>query len=370
MKLRYLAILVSTIILVGTVGAAEIYNKDGNKLDLFGTVNGMRYLSSADVKNGDSSFVRYGFNGETHINDQLIGFGMWESEAAVRHVDDGGSKNNNTRLGYAGIKFGNFDSIDYGRNYGVLYDVGAYTDVMPEFGGDTSIVDNFLSNLASGVATYRNTNFFGLVDGLNFALQYQDKNDSDKGTILGLKEANGYGYGVSISYTFDNGISTAAAYANSKHTFSQKVLVGNHGNNAEAYYFGLKYDANDLYLAALYGETRNMTPFGNFEGYQSAENMYGFIDKAKNIELVAQYQFDFGLRPSIGYLQSRTSDIISNGQNSYLKKYIEVGTSYNLNKNMLTFVDYRINLLKNDDLIRAVHLATGNILALGMTYRF
>ncbi len=29
-----------------------------------------------------------------------------------------------------------------------------------------------MTGRANGVATYRNTDFFGLVDGLNFALQY------------------------------------------------------------------------------------------------------------------------------------------------------------------------------------------------------
>jgi predicted porin len=32
-----------------------------------------------------------------------------------------------------------------------------------------------MTGRANGVATYRNTDFFGLVEGLNFALQYQGK---------------------------------------------------------------------------------------------------------------------------------------------------------------------------------------------------
>lgn len=37
-----------------------------------------------------------------------------------------------------------------------------------------------------------------------------------------------------------------------------------------------------------------MTPFGSA----------GIADKARNIEVVAQYMFDFGLRPSLAYVQS------------------------------------------------------------------
>lgn len=48
----------------------------------------------------------------------------------------------------------------------------------------------------------------------------------------------------------------------------------------------------------MYSETRNMTPISG-----------GFANKAQNFEVVAQYQFDFGLRPSLGYVQSKGKDI-------------------------------------------------------------
>lgn len=45
--------------------------------------------------------------------------------------------------------------------------------MLPEFGGDSyTYADNYMTGRANGVATYRNTDFFGLVDGLSFALQY------------------------------------------------------------------------------------------------------------------------------------------------------------------------------------------------------
>lgn len=50
-----------------------------------------------------------------------------------------------------------------------------YTDMLPEFGGDTAYSDDFFVGRVGGVATYRNSNFFGLVDGLNFAVQYRVK---------------------------------------------------------------------------------------------------------------------------------------------------------------------------------------------------
>ena len=92
--------------------------------------------------------------------------------------------------------------FDYGRNYGVVYDVTSWTDVLPEFGGDTYGSDNFLQSRANGVATHRNSDFFGLVDGLNFCSAVPGKNGSVSGedqTNNGrdFQKQNGEGFGTS-----------------------------------------------------------------------------------------------------------------------------------------------------------------------------
>lgn len=177
MKLRVLSLIVPALLVAGTAGAAEIYNKDGNKLDLFGKIDGLHYFSDDKGSDGDQSYMRFGLRGETQISDQLTGYGEWEYQANLNHAESQ-DNNNFTRVGFAGLKFSDYGSLDYGRNYGVLYDIGAWTDVLPEFGGDTYGADNFMFQRTNGVLTYRNSDFFGLVDGLNFALQYQGKNDS------------------------------------------------------------------------------------------------------------------------------------------------------------------------------------------------
>ncbi|MSE19392.1 porin OmpC, partial [Pantoea agglomerans] len=78
------------------------------------------------------------------------------------------------------------------------------------------------------------------------------------------------------------------------------------GDKAEVYTGGLKYDANNVYLAAMYSRSYNATRFGDSTNDSSA---YGYADKADNWELVAQYQFDFGLRPSLAYVTSRGTDV-------------------------------------------------------------
>ena len=395
MKRKVLAMLVPALLVAGAANAAEVYNKDGNKLDLYGKVAGLHYFSDDAGSDGDMSYARIGFKGETQIANQFTGYGQWEYNLQANGTEGDGD-NSATRLAFAGLGFGQNGTFDYGRNYGVVYDIEAWTDMLPEFGGDTYAgADNFMNGRTNGVATYRNNGFFGQVDGLNFALQYQGNNEgSGDGFLFGqegsgsgdgrkLSKENGDGYGMSTSYNFDFGLSFGAAYSNSDRTDEQTkpdfhntragdrndITAG--GETAEAWTVGAKYDANNVYLAAMYAETRNMTGYGDANA---------IANKTQNFEVVAQYQFDFGLRPSIAYLQSKGKDLggwahDGNGDPRYtnkdLVKYVEVGATYYFNKNMSTYVDYKINLLDNDDdFYEANGIATDDIVAVGLVYQF
>ncbi len=369
MKLKALSLLVPALLVAGAAQAAEIYNKDGNKLDLYGKVNAQHHFSKDKADDGDKTYFRMGLKGETQIQDELTGYGQWEYE--IKGNTDESTSKNTTRLAFAGLKFGDMGSFDYGRNYGVVYDVTAWTDVLPEFGGDAYGADNFMQSRAGGVATYRNSDFFGLVDGLAFALQYQGKNsdNSSEGGNRTPLNANGDGFGGALTYDLGEGISIGTAISSSKRTSAQNNLAYGEGKDATTYTGGMKFDANNIYLAAQYTQTYNATRFGK----DSA--IAGFANKAQNIELVAQYQFDFGLRPSIAYLQSKGKSINSNhgGQdygNQDLLKYVDIGATYYFNKNMSTYVDYKINLLDNNEFTKTAGINTDNVVALGLVYQF
>ena len=363
MKVKVLSLLVPALLVAGAANAAEIYNKDGNKLDLYGKVDGLHYFSSDNGNDGDQSYVRLGFKGETQVNDQLTGYGQWEYNVQANNTESS-SDQAWTRLAFAGLKFGDAGSFDYGRNYGVVYDVTSWTDVLPEFGGDTYGSDNFMQQRGNGFATYRNSDFFGLVDGLNFAVQYQGKNGSVSGedqTNNGREalRQNGDGVGGSITYNLGEGFGIGTAVSSSKRTSSQNDMGFGTGDRAETYTGGLKYDANNIYLAAQYTQTYNATRAGDL----------GWANKAQNFEVVAQYQFDFGLRPSVAYLQSKGKDIENFGDQDLLK-YVDVGATYYFNKNMSTYVDYKINLVDENEFTRQAGIGTDDIVALGLVYQF
>ena len=379
MKRKVLALVIPALLAAGAAHAAEIYNKDGNKLDLYGKVDGLHYFSSDSKKDGDQTYLRFGFKGETQINDMLTGYGQWEYNVQANNTETS-SDQAWTRLAFAGIKVGDYGSFDYGRNYGVLYDVEGWTDMLPEFGGDSyTYADNFMAGRANGVATYRNSDFFGLVEGLNFALQYQGKNEgqnaqdinvgtNNRSSDSDVRFDNGDGFGLSTSYDFGMGISAAAAYTSSDRTGDQQHYTHTEryakGDKADAWTAGLKYDANDIYLATMYSETRNMTPYGND----------GVANKTQNFEVTAQYQFDFGLRPSIGYVQTKGKDLRSragfSGGDADLVKYVEVGTWYYFNKNMNVYAAYKFNQLNDNDYTKAAGVATDDQAAVGIVYQF
>lgn len=47
MKVKVLSLLVPALLVAGAANAAEVYNKDGNKLDLYGKVDGLHYFSDS-----------------------------------------------------------------------------------------------------------------------------------------------------------------------------------------------------------------------------------------------------------------------------------------------------------------------------------
>ena len=361
----------ASVLMAMSAQAAEIYNNDSNKLDLYGKVNAKHYFSSNDADDGDTTYARLGFKGETQVTDQLTGYGQWEYQIQGNSAEN--ENNSWTRVAFAGLKFQDVGSFDYGRNYGVVYDVTSWTDVLPEFGGDTYGSDNFMQQRGNGFATYRNTDFFGLVDGLNFAVQYQGKNGSVDGEGMtnngrGALRQNGDGVGGSITYDYE-GFGIGAAVSSSKRTDAQNgtYVVDNvthnyigTGDRAETYTGGLKYDANNIYLAAQYTQTYNATRVGSL----------GWANKAQNFEAVAQYQFDFGLRPSLAYLQSKGKNLGRGYDDEDILKYVDVGATYYFNKNMSTYVDYKINLLDDNQFTRDAGINTDNIVALGLVYQF
>lgn len=328
--------------------AAEIFNKDGNKVDLYGKLKAQHTWTKNN--NFDGTYARLGFKGQTQVNDNLVGYGQFETEFNASQPE-GSQPPSKTRLAFAGVKVGNSVSFDYGRNYGIAYDVGSYTDTLSEFGGDSfESPDRFMTYRANGLATVRTSNGFGMVDGLKVGAQYQGANETGA-----VAKQNGNGYGFSLGYDdiAGSGVSVISTYAKSDLTAAQTKLNGE--KHAEIWGFGTKYDANSIYLATMYAESRGMMPVNDQKGDQ-----IGYAGKVKHFEAMAAYTFDNGLRPNIGFVHTlQTKD---HKVSKEYTKYIQIGTDYSFNKNITADVGYKINLkaeTKQDNAVTA-----------GLTYQF
>ncbi|MGU3522792.1 porin [Enterobacteriaceae bacterium C23F] len=91
--------------------------------------------------------------------------------------------------------------------------------------------------------------------------------------------------------------------------------------------------------------------------------------KTRNVEVVTQYQFDSGLRPSIAWLQS-VADTEEYKRFDRVK-YLDLALFYDLNDNFTLFADYKVNMLHTGDVaVKEFGLSTDNIMAVGMAYTF
>lgn len=347
MKRNLLAIAIPALLVAGAANASiEIWNKDGNKLSVNGRVYALNYLGDKNNERdeeGDKTTARLGFSGETQITELLSGYGRaeWETETGKGSFKE-------TRYAFAGLGFGQYGSFDYGRNDGVLKTITSYTDVLPEFGGDASNNDYYtLSARTDAVATYRNDGFYGLVDGLRFAIQYSDNGDNSY--------SGSEAYGVVVDYDIlDTGISAGAAYAQN---------TGKHKD--KAWNVGIKYDAYNLYLAAQY-----------INGKHEKLDINNDKDtKIHGYEFVAQYGIDFEvgrLTPSVAYIQHKLKDSVSGYRNNKdVANYVEVGLQYDFNKNLTALIDYKANLLDKKDVGALGYKPnTKDTVALGLIYQF
>lgn len=87
MKLKIVAVVVTGLLAANVAHAAEVYNKDGNKLDLYGKVTALRYFTDDKRDDGDKIYARLGFKGETQINDQMIGNDYYNQAIREEPID-------------------------------------------------------------------------------------------------------------------------------------------------------------------------------------------------------------------------------------------------------------------------------------------
>ncbi|QCI17176.1 porin [Buchnera aphidicola (Aphis helianthi)] len=352
-----------------TVTAAEVFNKNGNKLELYGIINphhefSNNFLSKKVITKNDNTNAILGLSGKINITNKLSSYAKIEYKTDFFMPEELIAEHqfNSIRLGYAGLKYGNLGSVDYGRNYGVIYDVASLTNHIPYIMKDSffSYNDNYMLNRNSSLLTYRNDNMFGLFKGMSFSLQYQDETKNKN-----QNQKNNSSWGASLKYESDSGLTAIGSCFTSKKPESITEDKNNlKDNSINAYGLGFKYDANNIYLAAFYGSSRNVLP-------NTIKSNNTYINETQNIEAIAEYSFKSGFHPSLSYLDSKGYNVNSIDKSELaLAKQINIATRYEFNKNISTYMNYKINLLKENDFIKTNKISTDNIIGAGLVYQF
>ncbi|WP_348769340.1 porin [Buchnera aphidicola] len=366
-KKKSLSILIPILLANSSVvTAAEIFNKNGNKLEFYGSINpnhefSNSFLSTKITSKEDNTNAILGLSGKINITKKLSSYARIEYKTDFFMPEDlmNQQQSSTIRLGYAGLKYGNLGSIDYGRNYGIIHDAESLTNHVPYIINNSVFAynDNYMVGRNSSLLTYRNDNVFGLMKGISFALQYQDATKSRT-----QNQKNNSGWGASLKYQSNSGLTAIGSCFTSDRPNSSSE-TDKSLKRVSSYGLGFKYNADNVYIAAFYGAAKNLTP------HNIRSNTY--INETQNIEAIAEYNFKSGFHPALSYIDSKGYNIHGAEKSEVgLAKQINISTRYEFNKNISTYMNYKINLLKENDFIKTNKIPTDNIIGAGLVYQF
>lgn len=346
MNKTLIALAVSAAAVATGVNAAELYNQDGNTVNMGGRAEGRMLLQ--DGKATDYTRIRLNFEGKAQINQSLYGIGFWEGEFTTNEqggndgssfsevTDDNASQNNGsdltTRLAYAGLG-GTFGQISYGKTEGSLGVVTDFTDIMG-FHGNSAADKLAVADRTDNMLAYK-----GSFQNLDVRASYRFA-DADDSTGE-FEDNNQDGYSLSAIYGIaDTGIKLAAGYADQ--------------DEANEYMLGANWTYNNLYLAGLFTDGEKASNDGDYTGY----------------EVAAAYTVDKTVFTTT-YNNAETDNETS-------AENLAVDASYFFKPNFRGYVSYNFNLISDGDRIGTVgsgyDIATKadaeDSIALGLRYDF
>ncbi|MFA0414239.1 porin [Vibrio renipiscarius] len=349
MNKTLIALAVSTAALATGAQAAELYNQDGNSLEMGGRAEAR--LSLKDGNADDKSRIRLNFLGKTQITDGLYGVGFYEGEFTT--ADDGGPTDSNSdsltnRYAYAGLG-GAFGEVTYGKNSGALGVITDFTDIMAYHGNSAAMKIN-VADRADNMLTYQ-----GEFNNLNLKASYRfaDRTELNAaGNIAGPDEDvasygdnNADGYSLSSIYAVgDTGLALGAGYASQYSGADEQ----------NEYMLAASFAINDLYFATTFTDGQVQEKDGDYTGY----------------EFAAAYTLGQTVFTST-YNNAETNDETSADN-------IAIDATYYFKPNFRGYVSYNFNLISEGDKfgtagysnVKATSAQAEDEIALGLRYDF
>ncbi|WP_070795881.1 porin [Thalassotalea crassostreae] len=334
----------SALIMAGLsqANAIEVMNNGTTSIDTRGWLR-LSLHSTDDTDEFTDSGSRWGLNFNHKIeNDWTVGVTYewatnFEKNTNLKLTGDASLQNGSSgeslssRLGFVHASHEKWGSIAVGKQWGVYYDIVNVTDVLNYFGGNATGVYNFNGDggLSGTGRAEQAISWRKSYNNLNVALQLQMQDepvDNEDGTFEIATMGNGYG--LAVSYNFDN-FTLGAAYNLNEIEFASGIPISNADDVATA-------------ISATYGSSAQgfHVAFSGVvsENHEIIENNI-FMD-ATGSELYLRYSFesDIGVYGGYNLLESDESD------NQYELYFSFVGADYKFENGFgLLFAEAKVN---------------------------
>jgi outer membrane protein OmpU len=295
-----IALAVSAAALATGANAAELYNQDGNSVEMGGRAEAR--LSLKDGKAEDKTRIRLNFLGKVEIQDGLYGVGFYEGEFTTN--ENGGATDNEdstditNRYTYAGLG-GTFGEVTYGKNEGALGVITDFTDIMA-YHGNSAADKIAVADRSDNMLSYKGQ-FQDL--GLKASYRFADRSENAAGEYV---DNNADGYSLSAIYAIgETGVKLGAGYADQDQS-NEYMLSGSYaisdlyfagvftdGEKAAAFKDSVDYTGYELAAAYTLGQTVFTTTYNNAETNDETS--------ADNIAIDATYYFKPNFRGYVSY---------------------------------------------------------------------
>ncbi len=324
---------------VATANAATVYEQDGTKLDVYGSVRvvltkqtGQRF----DLQNDGS---RIGFQFSQGLTDDLSAIGQVEFRPGVTNGDTSTFGSDIiTKYAYAGLKSNAVGKLTFGRSV-TAGDGFKLADPTEQFVHVHNAVG--LTTSSNKVISFSSANFLGF--GLQGSYVFDDKSTKEMSNMP-YRNANQW----QAMLTYDNKITDNmsvtghALYANQKEHL-EGIPGVNSGDTQSKHVWGLAAAVKfyNVGLAVDYAQAKYKdNQIGAFVGYNDNGNLNSlvFANKAKAFQIAATYQLTDPMDIYAAYHHFRYTDPDITGDLSI--NGFSVGSHYKVNKNVLTYIEY------------------------------
>jgi len=312
MKKSLLALVLPSLF-ASTVGAAEVYNNDGQSVNVYGRAYAGHDFSGEDnnANYGDDAYIRIGAKLKSDISESLSAFARYELQWDL--ADGEKQEKTKTRLAYVGVK-SDVGAFSFGRQYGAVSLVSDITDTAytNAYGGNTGVgSDHQGTGRDNSLLKYSNK--FGALQ-LDASYRLDDAQD----TADELAGKQNSAYGLAAAYDLDFGLTLAAGFNASSPTDDY---------DASIFLVGASYKTGPVKVAATFSQG------SEFEDQNIDHTAY---------ELTVEYKITKQLRAQVLYNAQELEDTTTSATTDSVDDLV-FGVRYDFNKSLRTVAEYRIN---------------------------